>query len=307
MAHIRSNPNIDAECRSLLQKAVRRSDAKVARSATIRLLENNETIWLRNRLGVIAFEECWHNTERLSFNLNPSSLILQYEDLAESKKNKNAAGLGSLAYELSLGATTTLLKNDENNRHLKIICEAIKRPNDFWSWINALEKTEQQKKITHLAEHGFKLAGWPWDKAFAVSTAYLSVTENIPNYTSIKDKNPQPFPYWVAIDKHTPEGKKALASCGKQLRIDKETLGWIQFYFESASCYQLDDCYWWDREKTWRFGNLGLSMDEADQIWKEASILIKDLLEPQQTKLMERLLMSEQRYTMTINTQEKLI
>lgn len=298
---------IDAICRSLLQKAVRRADVLVTRSAAVRLIDHNETLWLRSRLGVISFEECWQTSENINFTLNPESLISQYLALAQSNKNKDAAGLGSLGYELSLGNSSVLVSKDVNNRHVKIICEAIKRPNDFWAWVKGIELDERQTKIVLSAESGFKFAGWPWDKAFAISTAYLSATSFIPAQKSVSTDHRDGFPYWVAIDKHTPEGKKALRKCEDKLKINKEILGWIQFYLESAKCYELDESYWWTREKLWRLSNYGLDIQKAELIWKDASDYIRHSLAHHQESLLNRLKASEYRYDTTINKQEKLI
>ncbi|MBU0525749.1 MAG: hypothetical protein KKC24_05790 [Gammaproteobacteria bacterium] len=298
---------IDAICRSLLQKAVRRADVQVTVSAAIRLIDHNETLWLRNRLGVISFEECWQTAENINFNSDAENLISQYVALAKSSKNKDAAGLGSLAYELSIGNSSVLISNDSNNRHLKIICEAIKRPNDFWSWIKSIELNERQTKIVMHAESGFRLAGWPWDKAFAISTAYLSATSIIPPQKTVLAERDNDFPYWIAIDKHTPEGKRALNRCEDKLKIDKDILGWIQFYLESAKCYALEDSYWWTREQSWRLAKYGLNITKAELIWNEASTYLKELLTTQQDNLINRLKTSELRYNTTINKQEKLI
>lgn len=307
MAHIRTSSHSDPICRSLLQKAVRRADVEVTKSAAVRLIHNNETTWLRNRLGVITFEECWHNADSINFNPDHENLISQYVYLATSNKNKNAAGLGSLAYELSLGDNSILIKNDINNRHLKIICEAIKRPNDFWSWIKNIELNDRQTKIVLNAENGFKFAGWPWDKAFAMSAAYLSATSTIPDHFLVSTKHTDAFPYWVAIDKHTPEGKRALIRCEEKFKINKDTLGWIQFYLESAKCHELENSYWWNREKLWRLTKYGMDLARAETIWRDTSVYIEELLQPQQLHLIERLADSEQRHSTTINKQEKLI
>src|SRR5262245_39638861 len=47
------------ECRSLLQKAVRRGDEGLVGMVTCHLEKAGDAAWLRGRAAVITFEECW--------------------------------------------------------------------------------------------------------------------------------------------------------------------------------------------------------------------------------------------------------
>lgn len=299
-------PGTDSICRSLLQKAVRRSDVSVARSAAILLIEKNDTAWLKNRLGVITFEESWKESGALEFSLDPQKLITQYERLAKSIKNKDAAGLGALAYELSRGDSSMLTLDAGSNRAIKIISEAIQRPADFWQWIHAQKVDWANKAALSNCEIGYKHAGWPWDKAFAISAAYLSVfheSQEIsqPNTESID------CPYWIAIDKHTPEGKSALARCEKKFRLEKTLIGWIQFYLESARCSNFEPAIWWERERNWRLAKHGLSVFDASQLWLDISGYIREILQSTDERLTEELKKATQAYEITITKQQNLI
>lgn len=290
-------------CRSLLQKAVRRGAVSVAEKATIYLIQEGESTWLRNRLGVITFEEIWARTGDLQFTTDENCLIAQYKNLARSSKNKDAAGLGSLAYELSKGSFGVLTKNAQENRHIKIVAEAIKRPEDFWTWA---KKNTSNLDFLHKAEIGYKYAGWPWDKAFALASAYLSICGEVPPTTE-HDLVSIALPFWVAIDKHTPTGKLALAKCAEKININKNTLGWIQFYLESSKCENLQTSPWWEREKAWRLQNEGLRDGKEKAIWQNISAYLHELLEPQALKLENDLNHSFALYQSTLKNQENLI
>lgn len=297
----------DQICRSLLQKAVRRGAVSVAEKAVIHLIQKGETAWLKNRLGVIAFEETWAYVSRLQFTTNEDSLIKQYVSLAKSSKNKNAAGLGSLAYEFSRGGGVILAKDDPTNRYIKIVAEAIKRPDDFWLWIKKLKSDSAELLFLEKAEIGFKLAGWPWDKAFALASAYLFVCDEVPEVAINNPSGPIEFPYWVAIDKHTSAGKMALVKCAEKFDINNTTLGWIQFYLESAKCENLQFSPWWEREKAWRLASEGVGEGKAEIIWRDISDFLHGVLASQELIIENELECSYNLYRATLKNQDSLI
>lgn len=297
----------DQVCRSLLQKAVRRGVVSVTEKAVIHLIQKGETAWLKNRLGVIAFEESWAYASRLQFTTNEGLLIKQYTDLARFSKNKNAAGLGSLAYEFSRGTRSVLLKDNSANRHIKIVAEAIKRPNDFWLWVKKLKSDSVGLGFLENAEIGFKLAGWPWDKAFALASAYLLVCDGVPEITVHDPSDSKEFPYWVAIDKHTSAGKRALVKCAEKFHLNKTTLGWIQFYLESAKCENLQASLWWEREKAWRLASEGVGGGKAEIIWSDISDFLHNLLASQELIAVNELDQSFNSYKTTLKNQDSLI
>lgn len=296
----------DQICRSLLQKAVRRGAVTVAEKAAIHLIQKGETSWLKNRLAVITFEEAWPQTSKLQITINEDLLISQYKNLANSSKNKNAAGLGSLAYELSKGSSSVLVKDDLSNKHIKIIAEAIRRPEDFWAWV---KQSSEGSDLDFLekAESGFKLAGWPWDKAFALASAYLFVSDKAPEITPPNSPESADFPFWVAIDKHTPTGKRALLKCADRFNLNKTTIGWIQFYLESAKCKNLQLSPWWEREKTWRLETEGVGGGKAKTIWHEISSFLHDTLAPQEIIIKDELEHSFNSYRSILRNQDSLI
>ena len=85
--------------RSLLQKAVRRGNEAVVEKALKYLFSVDDTAWLKKRLFVIAYEECW----TLGNELTATNLTKDYKKITKSVKNKNAAGLASLAWHCRNG------------------------------------------------------------------------------------------------------------------------------------------------------------------------------------------------------------
>lgn len=55
----KASPDTDQTSRSLLQKAVRRSDLEMTKLAIAYIISDNDFDWMRKRLAVVTFEECW--------------------------------------------------------------------------------------------------------------------------------------------------------------------------------------------------------------------------------------------------------
>lgn len=278
---ISPNPSTDQECRSLLQKAVRRGDVSVTEMAVIKLLALGDNNWLRARLGVIAFEECWHITPALDLMAEGSALLKEYRALALTDKNKDAAGLGIFGYELSEGGLSVLGMDGiglDERREIKVVAEGMKRPVDYWRWVKSLNLLPERRESIRKAEVGYKLAGWPWDKAFAIAAAYLLATkEALPAIHSSPTLSEE-FPYWVAIDKHTSKGKAVLSAVADKEGYSKNALGWVWFYMESAKVSNLVCSPWWASEIDWRLSEVGMSREGAQKIWKEVSPEIEGML-----------------------------
>ncbi len=284
----RANPETDQISRSLLQKAVRRGNLEVTKQAISCILKNNDFDWLRKRLAVVTFEECWTYGSEVSYERNEETIINHYLKIAGAVKNKGAAGLGSLAYVLSQGDTSVLNGSDED-KAIRIITEAIKRPNDFWSWVKKQEVNETQRLLVEMADKGFRKAGWPWDRAFAQAAAYLAISTPIPKTQFTKATAANEFPLWVGIDKHTREGKVAIREAAKRVGFNANKALWLAFYFESAKCNAIENSYWWHKEVSWRMKKLELSVDEANAIWERLKPIVVELLKEETERLHERI------------------
>ena len=88
------------------------------------------------------------------------------------------------------------------------------------------------------------------------------------------------FPFWVALDKHTPEGKEALRRAAKIVGIPWRQALWVSFYFESALTNAAVKSSWWEREIQWRLRRIGLSYDEARSVWYEVQPVVSEVLKP---------------------------
>jgi len=285
----RASPDTDQISRSLLQKAVRRGDVKVTEMVINYIIKINDFDWLRKRLAVVTFEECWPYGLKISYEKDEETVLNHYLNIAKTSKNKNAAGLGSLAYAFSKGELTVLNGHLEDSA-IKIVGEAIKRPNDFWQWIYKQKLNEIQKTLVFNADKGFRKAGWPWDRAFTLAAAYLAMKDEIPPISFSETNRNIDFPFWVGIDKHTKEGKVAIRTAAKKIGFNSNKALWLAFYFESAKCNAIDHSPWWEREIAWRMKKLELSMDIAKMTWERMKPIIVELLGKEAQKLKERML-----------------
>jgi len=284
----KASPETDQISRSILQKAIRRGDLELTKKAIEFIIQDNDFDWMRKRLAVMTFEECWTYGLDVSYEKDEKIISSHYLKLVNTVKNKNAAGLGSLAYVLSEGDDSVFQKNS-GDRAIRIIAEAIKRPKDFWEWVHKQAINEKQKILVENADKGFRKAGWPWDRAFAQAAAYLTVTDEIPKTIFVEPKSDPNFPLWVGIDKHTKEGKEAIREAAKKIGFNANKALWLAFYFESATCNQISNSPWWDREIFWRMSKLELDVEKGKDIWNKLKPIVISLLVDEVKKLQEKL------------------
>ncbi len=268
---------VDARFRSLLQKAVRRGDIDLVytTSAILESLSSKEKNWFRNQVAIITFEECWPLGTDLVFNRKFHSKVAALVKAALSVKAKDAIGLGYLAYALSEGDRSVLTGSDED-RHIRIVTKAIRRPDQFWNWVDQDNLAERAKNLVENA-HRFRQAGLPRDRAVIQAAAYLAVAGDIPPVKPTLQQT-RAFPYWVALDMHTPQGRRVLNDVARDLHIPLKQLEWTLFYFEGAQTNEATASLWWERSCSWYFQKIGLPMQEAHLIWQPARAQVIEAL-----------------------------
>lgn len=266
--------------RSLLQKLVRRGHTELSEKVALTLAKNGDSKWLQTRASVILFEECWPLVPVVASH---TPTIVLIKKVAGSKKNKDAAGLGSLAYEYSTG-NKSAAKDSPDSLAVRTVAAGLKRPDAFFNWVESKSLSLEQKKVTASARSIYKQASWQWDKAFCIAASYLAMS-SLPIVTPSTADVGSSFPTWVAIDKHTPEGRAAIQSAGAKLKIPPNQLSWISFYLESAKVNYLVHSPWWDAERKWRFLQLGISESYASEVWNQASEIIQEELHLHTSKI----------------------
>jgi len=301
----KASPHLHQECRSLLQKAVRRGDVPLVENIARHLNKDEDPKWLRMRTSIIIFEECWPLGAELQLPLDFDGALHTLIYAAKKEKNKEAAGLGTLAYVLCAGDTSVLSDIPKSEQeHILVVCEGIRNPHEFWQLIRKQCTSTDQERLIEAGHKAHRTGGWPWDKAFMQAAAYLAVTRGIPKVSEAEVT--LSCPLWIGIDKHTPEGKEALIKVASDMHISSRLLSWISFYCESAVTNKLadTDTQWWTREIVWRLRRIGLDYDTAWGIWKEVRQHVTTLLERQVMSLQKHLDTSKQ--NMPIVKQESL-
>ena len=66
------------------------------------------------------------------------------------------------------------------------------------------------------------------------------------------------FPYWIAFDAHTPEGRRTYRDISRDLFLGPIDLQWVGFYFEGGATNEMAPSPWWDRYCRWRFSKFDL-------------------------------------------------
>ena len=283
----KANPNTHQTCRSLLQKAVRRGNPALVTKVVNHLYETGDIRWLRQRTGVLIAEECWPLMIEWTLPKKQKEQVTMAEilsKLANSVKFKDAAGLGSLAYALSEGDRSVLTGCEEDDA-IRGVCEAIKEANTFWRWAASQCSNMYEVKLVEHAEKVYRKGGWPWDRAFIQAAAYLVIMEGLPKLYTVPNSKVK-FPFWVALDKHTPQGKAAIHEVAKKAGLPWRQLNWVSFYCESGRVTKKHEpSRWWNREVEWRLGKVGLSFDAAEAIWAKVQPIFVELLKEESTLL----------------------
>ncbi len=285
----RPKASTDPRVRSLLQKAVRRGYWQIV-DRTIQCLDKSgDAAWLRSRAVVITFEECWPIARSLSLTRQLSSKRDVLLAVAKATKQKDAAGLGALAHAYQEG-DQSMLDVVPDRRALKFVSEALTRPKAFFAWVTGQSMPSESLDVIRAAEQYLSAATWPWDKACILAGALLASAGSVPTMEPAELPS-DGFPFWVALDKHTPEGKIALREVAKQLRSSYRQLIWASFYCESARVNGIDQSPWWEAERTWRLRRAGLSWKTATEIWSRAQPIVRGHLDTEAAAL-ERLISS---------------
>lgn len=267
---IKSRTDTEARYRSLLQKAVRRGNADIIYTVSSLLASRGprEKNWYRTRTAIITFEECWPLGSELIFNRKFHSKVAALIRVSRAMKSRDASGLGHLAHAL-IDGDASVLTGSEDDRHIKIVANAIKRPDDFWRWIDDQRKPDEQSATLIANARRFKQEGSPRDRAVIQSAAYLALSAPLPAPREILPTE-QRFPYWVAFDRHTAEGKLVMRDVARDLHMALPQLEWTCFYFEGAQTNGEVPSIWWERHNQWYFNKIGLLAEEAHLLWEPA-------------------------------------
>ncbi len=259
--------HIDSRFRSLLQKAVRRGNIELVytTSALIQSLNSSEKNWFRDRSALITFEECWPLGAELLFNKKFHSQAAALVKVARSAKARDAIGLGSLAHRLFEG-DRSVLDGTLDDRPIKIVADSIRRPDDFRHWLDHNAAEDGRHRLVSNAMR-FRSPGRLRDRAVIQAAAYLAVSGDIPEVVTAADEE-KPFPYWIALDIHTSQGRRVLNDVARDLHVDFRQLAWTLFYFEGSLAKASTPSGWWDRYCAWRFRSLGLPAEEAHLLWE---------------------------------------
>lgn len=297
----KADPKTDQVMRSFLQKAVRRGDPELTKVIAECLIQTGEFQWMRKRLAVITFEECWPYGLEVEFANDKDVILKHYLALAKAVKNKNAAGLGSLAYALSQG-DESVLSGKKSDKLIWILAKGIKESKQYWQWIFDQDLPSDKSRLVQNAFSGFKKSGWPWDRAFAQSAALLALVSDVPKITLLGQPKIADVPMWVGIDKHTKVGKIAIREAAKIKGIKSNSALWLAFYFESAQCNKLERSPWWEREIQWRMNKLSLSYEKGKDIWLDLKPIVENLLHNDGKNLHKKLYTMQQTDETTVRT-----
>jgi len=251
---------------SLIQKTVRRGNVELVEKVFKYLIDiEGQRHWLKNRLAVIGYEECWPYANTLNFNCSDYELLQQYKAFACKVKNKDCDGLAYLANRLNNWENTALKGDTTQREGIQRVSDAMKNDAEFWEWIEQQPSYFQHKQRIEAAREEMKRS-WK-DRAIMFAAAYLSVTYPIPPVIEIEPNNNTNFQYWTAIDKHTSEGTEILRTACEKIDLPSKRGQFITFYFAGALCNKVQDMPFFELMKEYKIERMGYTLDEVKEIW----------------------------------------
>jgi hypothetical protein len=259
--------------RSLIQKAIRRGDAELTEKAARYLINKGDICWLRKRLYVIAYEDCWTMGPEISCYNKETSVIGQYKRLASAVKNKNAAGLAALSMAY-INGDRKIIQNNPAEDMIKSVANAVKNPSLFWTWIKKEPGYEKNKAAVDASERAITKAAFPGDKAMMLAAAYLSVKGPTEKTRFADPENSPETPFWIAFDKHTDVGKEIIQAASDEIGLTPSKGMWLAFYFEGSLCSKATDAPFWTEWVHREIRRIGFTMDEARSKWGELKPII---------------------------------
>jgi hypothetical protein len=262
--------------RSLLQKAVRRGNEELVEKVFNYLLNNGNKKWLQDRLAVMTYEECWTYGSQMIIESNEHKLMGQYKTLARTVKNKNAAGLATLASKFNEGDQSALVGDTRQQKAIQSVANAITQQVEFWGWIKTEQEYNTNKQRIDAAESHMNKVG-DKEKVMMLAAVYLSVKYPIPATTFMNPNNNPNFPYWIALDKHTSIGLQIISDASKKINLQPYDGNQLAFYFPGTLCNKITDSSFFELAKRWQFKHMGFDCEQAKEKWLELRPLIIEM------------------------------
>ncbi len=262
--------NIDV-IKSLMQKAIRRGHAEIAKKCAFILCQNGLRNWVRIRLGVILFEDAYIQADKFDVFGN-QSIYEKIDFLANCVKSNEAAGIAGLASMLISGRSDILI-GSEKDKHIKNLADILRSSDEFW--LKQLNLSSNHILYGN-SYHTYKAAAWDHDKNMAIAGHYLIITDQIEpeaNWTWNQVPDAE-FEYYCAIDKHTRYGKSAFKTTHFSkmgITVGNVMLSNILFYYEGSRKQKMSIPYqsYWEKLKYHNMRDYGLTTMQAATISDE--------------------------------------
>lgn len=263
---IEPSPNLIEH--SLIQKAVRRGNVDLVEKVFKYILTTNSgDKWLRSRLAVIGYEECWPYANTLIFDCTDYQLLQQYKAIACKVKNKDCDGLAYLANRVNDREYSALRGDAKQREGIQRVADAMKLDFEFWEWIEQQPLySEHQQRIS--AAKAATKRSWK-DRAIMFAAAYLSVTYPIPPVQETEPNNNPKFQYWATVDKHTIEGTEIISRACRNINLFPKRGQFLTFYFAGALCNKVQDMPFFKLMKEYKIERMNITCDEAKATWRK--------------------------------------
>lgn len=252
--------------RSLLQKAVRRGNVELVEKAFGYLIYKDDKDWLKKRLVVMEYEECWTNANLQLYPKKNSEILKEYISLTTTIKNKNADGLADLAITLWEGENLDNVGGVKEQKAINFVAKEIESQDKFWEWAKSQSEYKKNKQRVDAAERDIESAAFINDKVMMLAAAYLALKYPIPETKFTAPNNDPNFPNWIALDKHTAIGRNILIDACQDINLDYNVGKRLFFYLEGGNVNQITNSPFWHLLVDWQIKKMGYTMSEAKKV-----------------------------------------
>lgn len=255
----------DSECRSLLQKAVRRGHPVLVSKVAAHLWRNGGEEWLKRRTAVILAEECWPLLKQMPAEPTLPTLVGLLAQATTSRKRKDAFGLAGLRGYWEQDKRHRPALSPQSLAVLEDMVATSHLGRRLWPSLRERASSSDAMTMVEAAHRSSRRMTGEFDKALMAAAAIAAIhygTPDVPRSDVVL-----PLPPFVALDRHTGPGKLALLELSGSTGVSLDVLYTLNFWCEGASLNEEVDSELHRAVKQDALNSIGMTADEAQALW----------------------------------------
>lgn len=255
----------DSECRSLLQKAVRRGHLVLVSKVAAHLWRNGGGEWLKRRTAVILAEECWPLLKQMPAEPTLPTLVGLLVQATTSRKQKDAFGLAGLRGYWEQDKRHRPALSPQSLVVLEDMVATSHLGRRLWPSLRERAPSSDAMAMVETAHRASRRMTGEFDKALMAAAAIAAIhygALDVPRSGVVL-----PLPPFVALDRHTGPGKLALLELSGSTNVPLDVLYTLNFWCEGASLNEEADSELHRATKQDALNSIHKTEDEAQALW----------------------------------------